>query len=55
MIAWILNIELRRIIFVEAQNYLTYELAGSAVTIGVIFGLLMPVIANYLPIKEAMG
>ena len=55
MIAWILNIELRRIIFVEAQNYLTYELAGNAVIIGVVFGLLMPVVANYLPIKSAMG
>jgi hypothetical protein len=55
MLAWLLNIELRRVIFVEAQNFLTYELAKNAVIIGVAFGLIMPVIANYLPIKSAMG
>ena len=54
MVAWTLNIKLRQVIFIEAQNYLTYELATSAVIIGVAFGLIMPVIANYLPIRSAM-
>ena len=32
-----------------------YGLTASSIAIGVIFGLTMPVIANYLPIKTAMG
>ena len=55
MLAWILNIKLRQIIFIEAENYMTFELARNAVVIGVAFGIIMPVIANYLPIRAAMG
>ena len=55
IIAWILNIMLRQIIFINAQNYLSYELSMSSIVIGVTFGLLMPVIGNYLPIRTAMG
>ena len=54
IIAWILNILLREIIFINAQNAMTYELTTSAIVIGVTFGLVMPVIANYLPIRVAM-
>ena len=55
IIAWILNILLRKLIFIEAQNYMTYELTVNAIVIGVSFGLIMPVLANYLPIRAAMG
>ena len=55
MIAWILNIMLRKLIFIEAQNFMTYGMSGTAVLIGVTFGLFMPVLANYLPIREALG
>ena len=34
---------------------MTFELARNAVIIGVAFGIIMPVIANYLPIRAAMG
>ena len=34
---------------------MSYGLTASSIAIGVIFGLTMPVIANYLPIKTAMG
>ena len=34
---------------------MTYELTASAIVIGVTFGLVMPAIANYLPIRSAMG
>ena len=54
LVAMILNVELRKLIFISAQNYLTYTLTGSSIIIGITFGLLMPVIANYLPIKSAM-
>ena len=55
MLAFILNIKLRQIIFIEAENYMTFELATNAIVIGVAFGIIMPVIANYLPIRAAMG
>ena len=53
--AWILNVELRKLIFMEAMNFTTYELTLNAIVIGVTFGLIMPVIANYLPIRTALG
>ena len=34
---------------------MTYQLTTSAIIIGVTFGLVMPVLANYLPIKSAMA
>ena len=53
-IAWILNVYLRELIFISAQNYMTYELTSAAITIGLTFGLIMPALANYLPIRVAM-
>ena len=55
VIAGILNVMLRSIIFIQSQNYMGYSLTTSAVVIGVTFGLFMPVLANYLPIRAAMG
>ena len=55
ILAWILNIMLRKIIFIESQNYMSYALSTASVVIGVTFGLIMPVLANYLPIRSAMG
>ena len=54
-VAWILNIQLRKLIFISAQNYMTYELTSTAILIGVSFGLIMPLLANYLPIRSALG
>ena len=34
---------------------MTYDLSVNAIVLGVSFGLIMPVIANYLPIRAAMG
>ena len=55
LVAWLLNIQVRQVVFITAQNYMTYGMATSAVAIGVSFGLIMPLIANYLPIRQAMG
>ena len=54
-VAWLLNIQLRKLIFISAQNYMTYELSRPAVLIGLTFGLLVPLLANYLPIRAALG
>ena len=53
--AWILNVEVRQVVFITAQNAMTYGMAPLAVVIGVSFGLIMPMLANYLPIRQAMG
>jgi hypothetical protein len=34
---------------------MTYALSGLSITIGVLFGTLMPLFANYYPIKAALG
>ena len=55
MIAFILNLMLREIIFREAKNTLDYGLTTWSLVLGVSFGFLMPFLANYLPIQQAMG
>ena len=53
--AFILNVMLREIIFYESENAASYILDPLAIIIGVSFGFLMPLFANYYPIKSAMG
>ena len=53
--AWIFNMMIRESIFIESYNMTNYSLTGSALLVGGLFGLIMPQIANYLPIKAAMG
>lgn len=55
MIAFILNLMLREIIFREAKNTLDYGLTTWSLVLGISFGFLMPFLANYLPIQQAMG
>ena len=50
LVALILNIGLRMVIYIQADNYSSYELATVAIVIGVCFGLIMPAISNYFPI-----
>lgn len=55
IVALILNIGLRMLIFISSENYSSYELTPASIWIGAIFGLIMPMIANYFPIMSAMG
>mmetsp|Transcript_20345 Transcript_20345/g.27508 ORF Transcript_20345/g.27508 Transcript_20345/m.27508 type:complete len:139 (+) Transcript_20345:423-839(+) len=55
MVALILNTGLRMLIFLKADNYSSYILTPVSITIGVLFGLIMPAISNYLPIQSALG
>ena len=55
IIAFIINLALREVIFLLAKNTMGYGLTASALALGISFGLLMPFLANYLPIKSAMG
>lgn len=49
-VAFILNIGLRMVIFLRAENVSDYELTTISIVIGVAFGLIMPLISNYFPI-----
>ena len=55
LVAFVINIGLRMLIFLEAENYSNYTLTLGSIIIGVLFGLIMPVISNYFPIQAAMG
>lgn len=55
LVALILNIGLRMVIFLRADNISSYELTTVSIVIGVLFGMIMPMISNYFPIKQAMG
>ena len=50
LVALILNIGLRMLIFIKADNYSTYVLTPVSIIIGLLFGLIMPAISNYFPI-----
>ena len=54
-VAFVLNIGLRMLVFVRAENYSNYTLTTVSIVIGVVFGFTMPLISNYFPIKQAMG
>ena len=55
LIAFLLNVILRQVIFIISYNSTDYNLTESAIYIGVSFGFLMPLVANYFPVKLAMG
>ena len=55
IIAMILNVFLREIIFLASLNSLDYYLTPGSIVLGVCFGLFMPLVANYLPIKDSMS
>ena len=51
----VMNVGLREIIFLQAHNYMDYSVTLWAGILGLVFGLFMPVLANYFPIKVVMG
>ena len=55
LVAFALNTGLREGIFLISENYESYELTYWSIVLGVLFGLFMPQLANYLPIKAALG
>ena len=55
IIAISLNILLREFIYIEALNALDYDLTLASIILGVSFGLLVPLAANYFPIKSSMS
>ena len=54
IVAFIMNIGLREAIFLQVYNISSYEVPTTCLFLGISFGLLMPFLSNYLPIKSAM-
>lgn len=54
-VAFILNIAFRFVMFQIANNAVGFWLTPTSIYIGVAFGLLMPLFAIYLPVKEALS
>ena len=55
IVAVLINIALREVLFLDASNYLSYDLTSVAIWIGIMFGIVTPLVANYLPIKESLS
>jgi len=55
IVAFLINLAMREIIFLVAENTLDYNLTTSALILGISFGFLMPFFANYMPVKNVMG
>ena len=55
LVAFVLNIGLRMMIFIQSDNYSFYELTVASILLGLAFGLIMPLVSNYFPTKAAMG
>jgi len=55
VVAVILNMIFRFMIYFFASNSMSFWLTSLAVIVGVIFGLVMPLIAIILPVKQALG
>ena len=55
IMAAILNIILRHVMFSFAQNYMSFHLSNSAIGIGMIIGLIVPLGANLFPMRNALS
>lgn len=54
-VAAIMNASIRAAMFYFSQNTLTYGLSKSSIVIGLLVGCVIPVGANILPIRRALG
>ena len=55
LVAFILNIFLRQLIYMQSENEIGYELSALAIALGLVFGICVPFFANYMPIKSTMA
>jgi len=55
VVAYVLNVTLRFVIFTVSFNYTNFALDGWCWLLAVIFGLFVPMLANILPTKSALG
>lgn len=55
LVAYFMNIIVRYLIFVYAQNSTDYALSDSSIILGTLVGILLPIFANIIPIQRALG
>ena len=54
-VAAIMNAGIRAFLFYFSQNTLYYGLSPNSIFVGLLIGLIMPILANVLPIRQALG
>lgn len=55
MMSAILNVIFRDILFTLTNNYSSYHLSVDSVWLGCLIGILMPLVANVIPIRNALA
>ena len=55
LLSALINVALREVIFLQASNWLSYDLTETALILGVTCGVVVPLLANYLPISAALS
>ena len=55
MAAAVLNAAIRYMLFTLTENVVDYYLTSSSVIIGVCVGIFIPIFANTIPIRQALG
>lgn len=53
--ASVINVMLRQMIFIQAQNVSNYQMTSISILVGIMMGTLIPLFANIYPIKTALG
>jgi len=55
LVAWVINIILKMLIFHLTNNTTSYGLSSVSLVVGLLCGILLPLVANIVPIKAALG
>lgn len=55
VMAFILNLSGRAVLFYVAENYTSYNLSLTALNLGLGIGIILPLVSNILPIQRALG
>jgi len=55
IVAAIMNVIVRLLVFIVAENYYSYSLGTGPLVLGTLFGIFMPFLAAILPIRSALG
>ena len=55
LLAALINVALREVIFLQASNWLDYDLTKTALILGILCGFFIPLLANYLPVSVALS
>lgn len=55
LVAYFLNLIVRYMIFIYAENTTNYDLSSGSIILGVMLGIFLPIISNIIPIQRALS